>query len=105
MENSPGACVNMCSKYVTIFQKLNESKCLSVFLFLSALSLLRACALVGGPCAFSVSPSPFGLDFGTLDFGLWLDNDLFLRAGFSFAGLEYGTECYCGHNEPDTKRR
>ena len=70
MENSPGACVNMCSKYVTIFQKLNESKCLSVFLFLSALSLLRACALVGGPCAFSVSPSPFGLDFGTLDFGL-----------------------------------
>ena len=27
----------------------------------------------GGPCDFSVSPSPFGLDFGTLDFGLWLD--------------------------------
>ena len=27
------------------------------------------------------------------------------RAGFSFAGLEYGTECYCGHNEPDIKRR
>ena len=26
---------------------------------------------VGGPCDFSVSPSPFGLDFGTLDFGLW----------------------------------
>ena len=25
----------------------------------------------GGPCDFSVSPSPFGLDFGTLDFGLW----------------------------------
>ena len=24
----------------------------------------------GGPCDFSVSPSPFGLDFGTLDFGL-----------------------------------
>ena len=24
---------------------------------------------VGGPCDFSVSPSPFGLDFGTLDFG------------------------------------
>ena len=23
---------------------------------------------VGGPCDFSVSPSPFGLDFGTLDF-------------------------------------
>ena len=24
---------------------------------------------VGGPCDLSVSPSPFGLDFGTLDFG------------------------------------
>ena len=24
---------------------------------------------VGGPCDFSVSPSPFRLDFGTLDFG------------------------------------
>ena len=23
----------------------------------------------GGPCDFCVSPSPFGLDFGTLDFG------------------------------------
>ena len=23
---------------------------------------------VGGPCDFSVSPSPLGLDFGTLDF-------------------------------------
>ena len=31
---------------------------------------------VGGPCDFSVSPSPFGLDFGTLDFGLGLDNFL-----------------------------
>ena len=24
---------------------------------------------MGGPCDSSVSPSPFGLDFGTLDFG------------------------------------
>ena len=24
---------------------------------------------MGGLCDFSVSPSPFGLDFGTLDFG------------------------------------
>ena len=24
----------------------------------------------GGPCDYSVSPSPFGLDFGTLHFGL-----------------------------------
>ena len=30
--------------------------------------------VVGGPCDFSVSPSPFGLDFRTLDFGLGLDN-------------------------------
>ena len=30
--------------------------------------------VVAGPCDFSVSPSPFGLDFGTLDFGLGLDN-------------------------------
>ena len=25
----------------------------------------RPCGGVGGPCDFSVSPSPFGLDFGT----------------------------------------
>ena len=31
---------------------------------------------LGGPCDFSVSPSPFGLDFGTLDFELGLDNKL-----------------------------
>ena len=30
----------------------------------------------GGPRDFSVSPSPFGLDFGTLDFGLGLDNNI-----------------------------
>ena len=29
---------------------------------------------MGGPSDFIVSPSPFGLDFGTLDFGLGLDN-------------------------------
>ena len=28
----------------------------------------------GGPCDSSVSPSPFGLDFGLWDFGLGLDN-------------------------------
>ena len=28
----------------------------------------------GGPCDYCVSPSPFSLDFGTLDFGLGLDN-------------------------------
>ena len=36
--------------------------------------LVWAVGYVGGPCDFSVSPSPFGLDFGTLDFGLGLDN-------------------------------
>ena len=36
---------------------------------------------VGGPCDFSVSPSPFGLDFGTLDsdFGLGLDNIKYIQ--------------------------
>ena len=29
-----------------------------------------------GPCDFSVSPIPFGLDFGTLDFGTGLDNSV-----------------------------
>ena len=33
----------------------------------------------GGPCDFSVSPSPFGLSFGTLDFGLGLDNKYFIK--------------------------
>ena len=36
----------------------------------------------GGPCDFSVSPSPFGLDFGTLDFGT-LDLGLTTTAGFA----------------------
>ena len=31
--------------------------------------MLKSYGWVGGPCDFSVSPSPFGLDFGTLDFG------------------------------------
>ena len=31
---------------------------------------------MGGSCDYRVSPSPFGLDFGTLDFGLGLDNYL-----------------------------
>ena len=30
---------------------------------------VRGGGWVGGPCDFSVSPSPFGLEFGTLDFG------------------------------------
>ena len=30
--------------------------------------------MVGGPCDFCASPSPVGLDSGTLDFGLGLDN-------------------------------
>ena len=30
--------------------------------------------MLGGACDISISPSPFGLDFGTLNFGLGLDN-------------------------------
>ena len=43
--------------------------------------------VVGGPCDFSVSPSPFGLDFGTgtLDFGLGLDKKLAQVSSNSFA--------------------
>ena len=39
----------------------------------------------GGPCDFSVSPSPFGLDFGTLDFGT------------SDSGLTIGYSCLFNH--------
>ena len=35
----------------------------------------------GGPCNFSVSPSPFGLDFGTLDFRLGLDKKFVCGGG------------------------
>ena len=42
----------------------------------SAPSCLKVRGGVGGPCDFSVSPSPFGLDFETLDFGLRLDNNV-----------------------------
>ena len=42
--------------------------------------MLKSWGLVGGwgggLCDYSVSPSPFGLDFGTLDFGPGLDNKL-----------------------------
>ena len=34
--------------------------------------------VVGGPYDFSVSPSPFGLDFGTSDFGT-LDSGLTIK--------------------------
>ena len=49
----------------------------------------------GGPWDFSVSPSPFGLDFGTLDFGtldLGLTIKVFLllfdKFQFSFFSIE-----------------
>ena len=32
--------------------------------------MLKSYGWGGGPCDFNVSPSPFGLDFGTLDFGI-----------------------------------
>jgi len=35
--------------------------------------MLKSYGWGGGPCDFSVSPSPFGLDFGTLDSDFGLD--------------------------------
>ena len=32
--------------------------------------------MCGAPCDFSVSPSPFGLDFGTLDLGLTIKRNI-----------------------------
>ena len=43
----------------------------------SILYLDKWLAGLGGLCDFSVSQSPFGLDFWTLDFGLELDNSHF----------------------------
>ena len=38
-----------------------------------------------GPCDFSVSPNPFGLDFGTLDLGLTI------KALFDYFAGQSGT--------------
>ena len=62
----------------------------------------------GGPCDFSVSPSPFGLDFGTLDldFGLGLDNSshFLLRSLWSglsqFSGITLILFYFRGQVEP-----
>lgn len=41
----------------------------------------------------------------------WTDNSIKTcvkmcsKAGFAFAGLEFGVECYCGHNHPDPSRQ
>ena len=43
----------------------------------------------GGPCDFSVSPSPFGLDFGTL--GLWT-LDLGLTICLMYMNVERGNK-------------
>ena len=49
----------------------------------------------GGPCDFSVSPSPFGLDFATLDFGtsdsgLIIGEKFYVQCvSFSFNHLTY----------------
>ena len=45
----------------------------------------------GGPWDFSVSPSPFGLDFGTLDFGT---SDL----GLTIKGLKVTHLLFCRLN-------
>ena len=39
----------------------------------SCLKVMGGGGWVGGPCDFSVSPSPFGLDFGTSDSGLTIN--------------------------------
>ena len=51
--------------------------------------MLKSYGWGGGACDFSVSPSPFGIDFGTLDFGLGLDNMCVdtLTSNFSFYDL------------------
>ena len=48
--------------------------------------------MVGGPCDYCVSPSPFGLDFGTLDFGT---SDLGLTIKFpTVSGFRRGEFCF-----------
>ena len=48
--------------------------------------------VVGGPCDFSVSPSPFGLDFGTLDLGLTINAlDNFVPNGQTDRRTDRGT--------------
>ena len=48
----------------------SEPLLLLALFYQSTPSCLKVMGGVGGPCDFSVSPSPFGLDFGTLDLGL-----------------------------------
>ena len=51
----------------------------------------------GGPCDFSVSPSPFGLDFGTLDLGLTtIDKELkgFANKSFCMKYFNKGTKMW-----------
>ena len=61
--------------------------------------------LGGGPCDFSVSPSPFGLDFGTLDLGLTILDCLFTCSLFSgrvdIRGL--GGAATCGEGDTGEK--
>ena len=50
----------------------------------SCLKVIGGWGGVGGPCDYSVSPSPFGLDFGTLDETITTSNNNFKDAS-SFA--------------------
>ena len=46
----------------------------------------------GGPCDYCVSPSPFGLDFGTLDLGLTINAlDNFVPNGQTDRRTDRGT--------------
>ena len=47
------------------------------------------------PFDLSVSPSPFGLDFGTLDFGLGLDKTIGTSLSMGGRGAVGVTLCVC----------
>ena len=54
----------------------SEPLLLTALFYQSTPSCLKVMGWVGGvgcPCDFSVSPSPFGLDFGTSDLGLTIN--------------------------------
>ena len=54
---------------------------------------------VGGPCDFSVSPSPFGLDFGTLDYGT---SDLGLTTRKTENGNDFCDFCLINKDQDQT---
>ena len=45
--------------------------------------------VVGGPCDFSVSPTPFSLDFGTLDTGWTISHIRIVKSKVLLSGIEW----------------